>query len=396
MIRNHWYYMYALLHILQNNHNLTLVAAVLPIQQKLLKFSGYTEEPLIMEPEPKRQKSLPPSNNLLRCLMLTPLPHTRQVYEGERIEIKIRLDVNPEPIIKWYKNEVELRPSHRITIDYYGGVACLTYNAVIASDTGHYRVHVVNAKGSVTSEMDFTVLPGQHPIDQPDISGIVPLSRTTFGPSTPNGQSTIRLQTENSTGMYMQTQRPHRPGVWTPRHQSEPPVRVVRPPTQSVIYMQPNEQQQMMSQQQMTSQQSHTQILLQQTAPGQSPRPVTPVQQGPQQTPLQQAPMQQIPAMWQSAPPSNWQSSQMETYHSTVQSSALSPSMTSSASDVTSVRRASTDRPMAQPSQGTPTRQTPTQSFPQTQYAPVFQPPQQQRGLAEQSFVVRQESLQQY
>lgn len=322
---------------------------MIPITNKLLKFSGYTEEPLPQEPEPKRQKSLPPSNNLLRCLMLTPLPHTRQVYEGERIEIKIRLDVNPEPIIKWYKNGEELKPSHRITIDYYGGVACLTYNAVIAGDSGHYRVHVVNAKGSVTSEMDFTVLPGQHPLDQPDISGIVPLTLagTTFSPSTPGGSSTIRLHTENSTGMYLQSNRPHRPGVWTPRQQSEPPLRAVRPPSQqSVIYMQPAEQQ--TPPQSVTSQHSQ-QIILQQSQTGQRV-PVQQVQQIPiQQIPVQQTPQQQIPPMWQPAPPGGLQSSQTETYHqSMVQSSAMSPTMTSSLSEISSVRRPSTERPPSQ------------------------------------------------
>lgn len=130
---------------------------MLPIQHKLMKFSGFVEESTPKEPLPVRQTSLPPSSNLLKCLMLTPLPHTRQVYEGERVEIKIRLDVNPEPIIKWYKDGVELKPSHRITIDYYGGVACLTYNAVITTDSGHYLVHVVNSKGSLKSEMNFTV-----------------------------------------------------------------------------------------------------------------------------------------------------------------------------------------------------------------------------------------------
>lgn len=369
-----------------------LVVAVIPIQQKLLKFSGYTSEPLVLEPEPKRQKSLPPSDNLLRCLMLTPLPHTRQVYEGERIEIKIRLDVNPEPIIKWYKNGEELRPSHRITIDYYGGVACLTYNAVIASDTGHYRVHVVNAKGSVTSEMDFTVLPGQHPMDQPDISGIVPLSGTTFRSSTPTGSSTIRMQTENSTGMYLQTNRPHRPGIWTPRQQSEPPLRAVRPPSQqSVIYMQPNEPQQ----HQQSSQQSHTQVLIQQTPTSQGSISKTlpqhtPVQQIPvQQIPVQQTPMQEIPVMWQSAPPGSWQSTHKETVHSTVQSSAMSPSMTSSFSDMSSVRRFSTDRPPSQASQSTPTPQTPAQFYQQpSPTSPAAWQPQQQ-SFPEQSFVVR-------
>ena len=138
-------------------NNILCILAVLPIQHKLMKFSGFVEESTPKEPQPIRQRSLPPSSALLKCLMLTPLPHTRQVYEGERIEIKIRLDVNPEPIIKWYKDGVELTPSHRITIDYYGGVACLTYNAVIKSDSGHYLVHVVNSKGSLTSEMDFTV-----------------------------------------------------------------------------------------------------------------------------------------------------------------------------------------------------------------------------------------------
>lgn len=151
--------------------------------------------------------------------MLTPLPHTRQVYEGERIEIKIRLDVNPEPIIKWYKNDQEIKPSHRISIDYYGGVACLTYSSVIGSDSGHYRVHVVNAKGSVTSEMDFTVLPGQHPMDQPDISGIVPLSGT-FTQS-PRSSSTVRMHTESSTSMYLPGLDGSRPGVWSPQHHPE-------------------------------------------------------------------------------------------------------------------------------------------------------------------------------
>ena len=131
--------------------------AVLPIQHKLMKFSGFFEESTPKEPEPVRQKSLPPGGNLLKCLMLTPLPHTRTVWEGERVEIKIRLDVNPEPIIKWYKNGEELKSSHRITIDYYGGVACLTYNAVILSDSGHYLVHVVNSKGQLRSEMNFDV-----------------------------------------------------------------------------------------------------------------------------------------------------------------------------------------------------------------------------------------------
>lgn len=132
-------------------------SAVLPIEHKLTKFSGFEEESTPKDNKPTKQKTLPPSSALLKCLMLTPLPHTRLVYEGERIEIKIRLDVNPEPIIKWYKDGVELKPSHRIKIEYYGGVACLTYSSVIKSDSGHYLVHVVNSKGSLKSEMDFSV-----------------------------------------------------------------------------------------------------------------------------------------------------------------------------------------------------------------------------------------------
>lgn len=65
-------------------------------------------------------------------------------------------------------------------------------------------------------------------MDQPDITGIVPLSKPVY-PT--HGSSTIRMQTQSSTSMYLgSTDRQPLQGVWSQRQRSEPPaVRPSRP-----------------------------------------------------------------------------------------------------------------------------------------------------------------------
>ena len=137
---------------------------------------------------------------------------------------------------------------------------------------------------------------GQHPIDQPDISGIVPLS-------TPNYQtqqsSTIRFQSQSATSMLMGGgARQPLQAVWGPRQSSEPPVRAMRPPLPS----QPQPQ---------TLQSDRSLSML-------------------AQSPTTQRPTQQIPAMWQSAPSPGAQSFITQTDMSRSYTSAQSPGATES------------------------------------------------------------------
>jgi len=69
---------------------------------------------------------------------------------------------------------------------------------------------------------------GPHPVDQPDISGLVP--HPTPLRYSQNESSTVRMQTQSSTTMYLGSpdRQPLR-GVWAPRQQSEPPLRPLTP-----------------------------------------------------------------------------------------------------------------------------------------------------------------------
>ena len=73
---------------------------------------------------------------------------------------------------------------------------------------------------------------GPHPVDQPDITGIVPVSEPVL---IEDGQSTVRMQTQSSTSMLMgSVDRNPLQGVWGPRQRSEPPTRYYIPPQQTI------------------------------------------------------------------------------------------------------------------------------------------------------------------
>lgn len=71
--------------------------------------------------------------------------------------LKVVIEGHPEPIVKWYREEIEITNSRDYILTQTDKTYTLTIVEVFPEDSGTFRVVATNADGSVTSETNVFV-----------------------------------------------------------------------------------------------------------------------------------------------------------------------------------------------------------------------------------------------
>ncbi len=85
-------------------------------------------------------------------------PTKLQALVGSKVTIKFSVAGNPEPIVIWEHEDVEVTPSHRHTLTTGEGVTVVSVSDVTREDEGVWSCMALNGSGSVAQECHLTVL----------------------------------------------------------------------------------------------------------------------------------------------------------------------------------------------------------------------------------------------
>ncbi|VDI56857.1 titin [Mytilus galloprovincialis] len=81
----------------------------------------------------------------------------KNVDQGEPVVFEARVEAHPEPIIKWYRDDVVVRSSPDYEITYDNGVCRLSIAETFPEDSGVFKVIATNADGSDTTQAKLQV-----------------------------------------------------------------------------------------------------------------------------------------------------------------------------------------------------------------------------------------------
>lgn len=90
--------------------------------------------------------------------VVSPLPTTLQVKDGEALEIKCEFSGDPEPQVSWTKSGEPLTSSDVVALKYRNRVAVLTIPEVFPEDEATYVCTAVNSMGKTSSQCVLKVL----------------------------------------------------------------------------------------------------------------------------------------------------------------------------------------------------------------------------------------------
>jgi hypothetical protein len=90
-------------------------------------------------------------------LFFQSLQNQTPAKQGQRITLEVTIDGRPEPIVKWYREDVEILDSPDYIIRQSGNNYSLTIAETFPEDSGKFRVVATNAEGHVTSETNLQV-----------------------------------------------------------------------------------------------------------------------------------------------------------------------------------------------------------------------------------------------
>uniref|UniRef100_A0A1I7XJH7 Ig-like domain-containing protein n=1 Tax=Heterorhabditis bacteriophora TaxID=37862 RepID=A0A1I7XJH7_HETBA len=80
-----------------------------------------------------------------------------QVDEGSRFEFAARIEGDPEPVISWLKDGIDVKNNIDYRQDFVNGVASLVIEETFIEDTATYTVRATNAGGTVESSAKLIV-----------------------------------------------------------------------------------------------------------------------------------------------------------------------------------------------------------------------------------------------
>lgn len=80
------------------------------------------------------------------------------VKKGASIKYDIEFKGEPPPEVKWDINDVDVKPSSRVSIENTEKTTLLIIKQAVRADSGKFRLTLVNSSGSVTSMADVVVL----------------------------------------------------------------------------------------------------------------------------------------------------------------------------------------------------------------------------------------------
>ncbi|CAG5126016.1 unnamed protein product, partial [Candidula unifasciata] len=80
--------------------------------------------------------------------------------QGEPVILEVNVEGHPEPIVKWYREGIEISSSPDYTLSRSNKTYRLTIAEVFPEDAGKFKVVASNAEGSTISEASLLVEPG--------------------------------------------------------------------------------------------------------------------------------------------------------------------------------------------------------------------------------------------
>lgn len=79
------------------------------------------------------------------------LPGQQKALLGDPLTLECTVKGHPKPIILWYKDGLEIKPSHRLDMRCVGSVCKLAIQTVLATDVGRYTCEATNKEGRVST-----------------------------------------------------------------------------------------------------------------------------------------------------------------------------------------------------------------------------------------------------
>lgn len=80
-----------------------------------------------------------------------PLENDLTINDGDRLELTVKVEGDPEPQITWLKNEQVVTSSDVVDLRYKYGVASLTIQEVFPEDEGEYVCTATNSIGTIST-----------------------------------------------------------------------------------------------------------------------------------------------------------------------------------------------------------------------------------------------------
>ncbi|CAF4949627.1 unnamed protein product, partial [Rotaria sp. Silwood1] len=90
--------------------------------------------------------------------IVTKLSSVIRINEGEDLDVSCSIVGNPEPVIHWTKDNVDIREDHRVDIYSDRGVHHLEISEILMSDQGLYTIHAENSLGKIHAECRIEVI----------------------------------------------------------------------------------------------------------------------------------------------------------------------------------------------------------------------------------------------
>ncbi|CAG9815908.1 unnamed protein product, partial [Phaedon cochleariae] len=81
----------------------------------------------------------------------------RTVSQGQNVELKVKLESEPKPEVKWFKDEEEIKSSEHFVIKDDGDSYILKITGAVTTDAAKYKCKAVNIHGSVDDEVTINV-----------------------------------------------------------------------------------------------------------------------------------------------------------------------------------------------------------------------------------------------
>ena len=83
-----------------------------------------------------------------------------EVQDGTRLELRVAVKGDPDPMVVWTKDGKELNSNDIIEVKYKNGVASLTINEIYPEDGGRFACKATNTKGAVETATMVKIIPG--------------------------------------------------------------------------------------------------------------------------------------------------------------------------------------------------------------------------------------------
>lgn len=77
--------------------------------------------------------------------------------QGHPVILEVEIEGHPEPIVKWYREEIEIFSSPDYELSRNNKTYRLTIFEVFPEDAGEFKVVAANAEGSTVSEANLNV-----------------------------------------------------------------------------------------------------------------------------------------------------------------------------------------------------------------------------------------------